>query len=190
MNAKLEEARRIQLGSRPYSAHARCKATDSEAFLYDSRNGAPAVALFIGAAQKPKRFVFRNEAHRARYIADAFAQARAHKERADYQPDYKPGDLLRTCWGYDQTNVEWFEVIEAKGKHVVLREVAQERTATGSDWSGSCVPLRGSYIGEPIRRMASAHGIKIDNVRRAYRAETMKVAGVEVVQPARWSEGH
>jgi pimeloyl-ACP methyl ester carboxylesterase len=33
------------------------------------------------------------------------------------------GDIYRTSWGYDQTNVEFFQAIEVKGKYCILREI-------------------------------------------------------------------
>jgi hypothetical protein len=104
-------------------------------------------------------------------------------------PNYKVGEILHTCWGYDQTNIEYFEVVELRGKHVILRELAQERTATGFD-QGNCAPIAGKYVGEPIRRLAQERGIKIDDCRTAFRSATTTVAGVEVHKPLGWSAGH
>jgi hypothetical protein len=67
-----------------------------------------------------------------------------------------------------------------------VREIAQERTETGF-MSGSCAPLAGKYIGEPLRRLAQKTGVKIDSVRTAFRSKAEKVAGVDVHKPLYWS---
>jgi hypothetical protein len=60
------------------------------------------------------------------------------------------GDILNTCWGYDQTNREFFEVIEVSGQYVTVREIAQASETTRMD-QGRCVPQSGSFIGKPLR---------------------------------------
>ena len=47
----------------------------------------------------------------------------------------KVGSLLSYSWGYEQTNVEFFEVTAKKGKTVTLRKIAGERE--GAAVSGS-----------------------------------------------------
>lgn len=70
--------------------------------------------------------------------------------RDNFANPYKVGDLFYTSWGYDQTNVDWFECVEVGARSVVLREIAQSQEYT--TWaSGSCSPKEGKYIGEPFR---------------------------------------
>ena len=71
---------------------------------------------------------------------------------------------------YEQTNIEYFEVVEARGKYVWLRELQQERKETG--WlQGTCKPVPGKYRegAETLRRLAQKNGVKIDDVRSAWR---------------------
>ncbi|MBK8009587.1 MAG: hypothetical protein IPK23_15045 [Rhizobiales bacterium] len=106
--------------------------------------------------------------------------------RKAWVPPYKIGDIFRTCWGYDQTNVEFFELVALRGKTGVLRELKQERVEEG--WArGKCVPLPGEYICEPIRRQCREHGFKISSCQIAYPAAVETVAGVRVVKPASWT---
>lgn len=47
--------------------------------------------------------------------------------------DVKVGDVFYTSWGYDQTNVNFFQVIALKGKcSAIVREVALERIKDNS----------------------------------------------------------
>ena len=64
------------------------------------------------------------------------------------------GEIFRTCWGYDQTNVEYYQVVGVKGQSVELCEVAQMREETGF-MSGECAPVPGQFIGKPFIRQVS-----------------------------------
>ena len=64
----------------------------------------------------------------------------------------QPGTIFVSSWGYDQTNVDFFEVISATAKTVQLRPIAKDRSAESRYMSDEVTPKRGEYIGEPIRR--------------------------------------
>lgn len=163
--------------------------------------------VFYGKQAKPVAdYSFKTVERRNAAVAEYFTARQkslafktAHKAaRTSWVPDYKVGDLLRTSWGYDQTNVEYFEVIEIKGKHLILREIAQKTVQTGHD-QGKCVPLPGQYLtprydgddrGLPIRRLAQQNGARICDVRWASRCKPEMVAGVPVYSPAYYSWGH
>jgi len=110
-------------------------------------------------------------------------------------PDYKVGDILHTSWGYDQTNVEYFQITEIKGKYAILREIGAESTETG--WlQGRSAPLPDNFLeprfdgddqGLPIRRLMQEGGIKICDVRTAWRMKPTMVAGVKVYGTHHWS---
>lgn len=75
-------------------------------------------------------------------------KAAACKAKAAWQHDLKVGDVLHGSWGYDQTNPEFYEVTELRGKRVVIRELCCE-TVEGSEGFMSCRtrPVPGSYCG-------------------------------------------
>jgi hypothetical protein len=72
--------------------------------------------------------------------------------RKEFVNPYKVGQILYHSWGYDQTNVDFYQVIEAKGKTIVVREVAQDRTETGF-MSGQTMPIKDEFIGEAIKKV-------------------------------------
>ena len=60
---------------------------------------------------------------------------------------FKIGDILDYEWGYDQTNVEFFQVvgITASGKSVKIRKIKQ--TCIGAnDMTGTCIALKDQFI--------------------------------------------
>jgi hypothetical protein len=143
------------------------KLSDAVAYILTVR-GRPEAKVFFGKQTKPVRFcVYRNEANREQDIKALFEARRAaiaytlkrRDERKAWINDYKVGEIVNTCWGYDQTNCEFYEIVAVKGKHVTLRQIAVTSRATG--WAQERVaPLAGEYIGESFERLASERGIK------------------------------
>lgn len=175
-------------------------------YLYETVDR-PCAMCFKGSAARPAwRFYFRSIAERDKRIqatieackARDAAHKKRHNERKGWVNTYKVGDIFGTCWGYDQTNREYFEVIEVKGKFLILRELVQETVETG--WhTGKCVPLPGQFLsprykgddrGLPIRRLAGPNGVKIDECRFGSLIQGETVAGVRVIAPEYWSATH
>jgi hypothetical protein len=181
--------------------------SDAVAYLWFAGNGKPGFAVFVGKQAKPlSNFYYRDYERMDAALAIAFESRRkslAYKaERADkrksFQHEAKVGDIYRTSWGYEQTNVEYFEIIEIKGKHAILREIAQASEATGH-MSGRCAPLPGQFLkprfegddqGLPIRRLIQDGYIKIDDVRHAWPEKPKMIAGVPVFDSVHWSSYH
>jgi len=71
---------------------------------------------------------------------------------------WQVGDILCTCWGYEQTNVEFYEVIRATDKTIWIRELSTTRYDTGR--AGSKLPLPGVYQSEEVleRRVGRSGG--------------------------------
>lgn len=151
------------------------KGSDAVAYVYTSGQGLPAAMVFFGKQTKPVlRNAFRTEAQREKHVrayfdarrAAAGRKAASKAETAAWVHTYKAGDIFNTCWGYEQTNREFFQVVETRGKHLILREIAQTRQETS--WAaGFCEPVPGKFIGEPIRRLATKYGVKIQDGRTA-----------------------
>ena len=177
------------------------------AYIWFARNDKPGATIFSGKRAKPNsNFYYRDYARLDAALAEAVeSQARVAAYKAEraakrkaFAHDVKVGDIYRTSWGYEQTNIEYFEVIEVKGKHAILREIAQERTETGF-MQGKCVPLPGAYLkprfegddaGLPIRRLIQDGHIKIDDVRYGWPCKGKEVAGVRVIEPSHWTAYH
>lgn len=51
---------------------------------------------------------------------------KAKQERHEYRHDYVVGDILAGSWGYDQTQVSWYQVLEVKDKMVKIHEIDQK----------------------------------------------------------------
>ncbi len=183
------------------------KQSDAVAYIFNNKGGKPCAMVFFGKQAKPvAHYRYQTEDRRSASIAEMFERRQAHgnlmAERAAkakaFVHDCKVGDIYHTSWGYDQTNVEFFEVIEVRGKFAILRELQQASQET--EWlQGDCVPQSGLYVepryegddrGLPIRRLIQEHGIKIDDVRTAWKWNTTNVAGVPMGRTLHWSAYH
>ena len=130
---------------------------------------------FAGKANKPLwNYSFRSEAGRQQQIEETIASRRRAldfkqkklEERRNFQHGLQVGDILSASWGYDQTNVNFYEVVDAGEKEVTVREVAQKtvREERGADY---VVAVPGKYVGPALRRRPSAYGIKVTDSQRA-----------------------
>lgn len=172
------------------------KQSDAVAYVYE-RGGKPLAAIFYGNRAKPiAHYSYRNEERRAQAIADAFNSRRAalaHKikqqaERKAWANPYKVGDLFRRSWGYDQTNIDWYEVVDVRGKMLMVREIQQERVSTG--WmQGKTTPQPGKFReGAPRKCLAQDGRIKINHYAHAYYVKPEIVGGVPVYGVDHYSE--
>ena len=56
------------------------------------------------------------------------------------KPVVNVGDIFVCSWGYDQTNIDYYKVLEVKNKSVVISAIGQDRNYTGH-MQGECNPL-------------------------------------------------
>lgn len=171
-------------------------------YLFDLHGGLAAKG-FAGKAAKPSFFyTFKTPARRWQYIGewlrsqDLSQQSRdARKaEKQAFVHSLKVGDILNTSWGYDQTNIEFFQVVRLVAKSmVIVRELAQDSEQTGFD-SGSCVPVAGKFIGPELRkRVLEGNTLDIHNAnfgRAHVYAQTEIVPGLKIGRTLSWSSGH
>jgi hypothetical protein len=143
------------------------------------------IVIFWGKQNKPiENATYRSEAEAQKRIAECFDSRRKtdefkkslREERKAFVNDYKVGDMLYTSWGYDQTNVEFFQVVRSDGKSVWLRAIGGESNEKGY-MTGDCSPTKDSFLtrscvnvdNSPFRRLAQRHGVKIDDTRTAWK---------------------
>lgn len=149
--------------------------SDAIAFTYETA-GALCALAFHGKAAKPDwHYRFKTEEQRASKISEHFASRRAHaafraesKTKAAAAITLKVGDILVASWGYDQTNVDWYQVTAIVGARMIeLREIGANSVTTAS-MQGTATPRKDHFIGEALRRMvAYGNHVKVDRSRHA-----------------------
>jgi hypothetical protein len=122
--------------------------------------GRCAVKIWRGKQSKPfVYYSFKTPEKREEYIEKAKKDA---KEIYDYKEDRKAkkiqasqemvnpfriGDIISNSWGYDQTNVDFYQVVEVGPKSVKLRSIGC-KSVPGSEGFMSCrvVPTKGNFL--------------------------------------------
>lgn len=185
--------------------HVKCKTGDAEAWIWTNEKGKPMAVGFVGKAQNPHdggRLWFRTAEQRTAWVKRLFELAQrlatskairaAEKAAARAKPHaLQVGDVLEASWGYDQTNIEYFEITRLVGSQMVeFCEIGRETHDTGF-MSGKCVPMPGNFIGKPRRARVSEYGardsIRVHNCANAYKMQAQTVAGVRVFGASSWT---
>lgn len=179
------------------------KLSDAVAYLYANAAGAPCARVFYGKQSQPVlAYRYRDEAAREAAVMAAFKarQVRAARmaeyaaQRKDAVNPYKVGDVFRSSWGYDQTNINYYQAIKATAKTVTVREIAQERIATGA-MRGRCVPIVGHFLensrrGEKVCRVGTYGALKINGSERAHFVKPIIGGDIPVYASSDFSETH
>jgi hypothetical protein len=71
--------------------------------------------------------------------------------------EYKEGDILNTDWGWEQTNVDFYQVVRATEKSVWLREIDNEATYSNKTMTGKKTPIPGKFVNENVFKRKMPH---------------------------------
>jgi len=70
----------------------------------------------------------------------------------------KVGDIFYNSWGYDQTNIDWYQVVAltGSGKSVKIRPIEGKIKETGF-MSGESTPVKGKFKGPAVTKRLGMH---------------------------------
>lgn len=73
------------------------------------------------------------------------------------------GDVGSYSWGYDQTNTEFWQVVEVKAKTIKIRRLSENRAADGWE-QGTTQPRRNEFRDDKVltKRVGPAGGVGMD----------------------------
>ena len=125
--------------------------------------------------------------------AERKAKRSAEKKAACASHDVKVKDIFRCSWGYDQTNVDYYEVVAVSGQMATVRAIGAISESTGWE-QGESVPQAGHFIGQPFRvriqkwNMESEPYFKVNSFSNAYRMKPVAiVANTPVYEASHWT---
>ena len=75
----------------------------------------------------------------------------------------KNAGILTSSWGYEQTNVDFYLVVDVKGQTVTLQQIGLktiEHELNGM--SGKVLPDTSKKIGHPFRKRVTPYGVKFE----------------------------
>lgn len=167
------------------------------AYLFNANGKSYAVGVRTKAKRNHEFFYsFRTEDQRTKYVNNWIDGLLAHQEavtkrkaeRVNFKHTLKVGDVLMAMWGYDQTNVDYYEVTALIGsKQVEIRQIASQSEPT-LYMQGVSVPKTGAYIGEPMRKIVKeGNRVKIESYCHASPLPFTEVAGVRCYKQTNWT---
>lgn len=114
-----------------------------------------------------------------------------YKAERNAPHDVKVGDIFRCSWGYDQTNVDFYQCTKVIGAFVEIREIGQMSEETMS-MQGECVPCVDSFKGDPMRKKVVTYGeepaVRIYSFASAYRMKPLaKIGDKAVYASSHWT---
>lgn len=184
--------------ARSYPAHwaaIRCKDGESVVYYGTNRHGKPAATAYRGKAVKCEwSYYFGSEQRRAARVQEFIASVAAsvaHKakrqaERKAFQHTLQVGDVLESSWGYDQTNIDYYQVTRRSKKCVWVRPIKQSRD--GGDMIGDCVPLPGQFSGAETRHTVTTNNsVRIASYAYAHKIEPRIFGGMKSYPVAHWT---
>ncbi len=135
----------------------------------------PVLVIFKGSKTRPVvNYRFHTREQRDEYLEKEIANAKDlneyKKKNTTFKHSLQVGDIFYSSWGYDQTNIDFFEVVRLSGKQSVdLRPIAAEVKYDSAVY-GKKRPLKGKFKGDIIyksRRVRKDNYVNIDDTRVA-----------------------
>jgi len=175
------------------------KNSTAVAYLYATNKGEPVVKCFAGKRAKPDyHYKYKTMAAAHKKIADHAIEtwaveetkkaSRAARSSADRGLDV--GDVLRCSWGYDQTNIDYYQVLRLVGKKSVeIIAICADSKETGN-MKGDSVPSVGEFKkdAKPMIKRATKGAVRIESYANAYKMEPAAiVAGAAVYKSSHWT---
>ena len=123
---------------------------------FQGRNGR-CIAAWTPGMKRPPRYVYK--AHTPEEYDKAMERIRQEAERfrrhdeaqekaaAAFRESLRVGDILYSSWGWEQTNIDFYQVIAIRGSAVDLRQLDQRTTEDGY-MCGTTVPLPDVFKGK------------------------------------------
>ena len=117
-------------------------------------------------------YYFKTAEKREEYIkkqVEYFLQRQEAKEKAKQDRKVTPekmatiniGDIFYDSWGYEQTNVDFYQVVQKKNATVVLREIAAREVGEIGYMSANVVAVKDHFIGEEFQKRVTAYADRL-----------------------------
>lgn len=155
--------------NRPAGSTAiKCKDTGGVVFTFINAKGRLCAMAYAPRAKKRTswRYYFPNAAAREKRIREtikgwreAKAETAQRKAKRNAPHSLEVGHVLVSTWGYEQTNVDFYEVTKVVSDRTVeIREIGSRITETIGWAMGKRLPDIGNYTSQPMRKRVDMSG--------------------------------
>jgi hypothetical protein len=152
------------------------KASSAVVYIRADKQGRACAVGFQGKAIKPSfNCWYGSEKRREQHVREFFEKvARSETYKAERAAEKKAklarphklqlGHIMVATWGYDQTNVDFYQVTGLRGARTVeLRKIARISEETAS-MQGNCTPRADAFTGEAFtRRIDEDNAVKLSS---------------------------
>lgn len=124
-----------------------------------------ALLAFKGKKRKPiAHYSFATEEHREEFVkkmvgthlTQVTEKEERRMKRNAFVHSLQVGDILASSWGYEQTNVDFYQVVALKGKKsVALRAIGHEMVAEDGFMQGKVVAKKDEFKGKEFTKKVS-----------------------------------
>lgn len=142
------------------------------------------------------------EGHLGRWVAfhNAVAERKAleQAQKAAWQPKLNIGDVFVSQWGYEQTNVDYYQVVAVNGKFVDLRKIDKE-VNFASEKHGACRPIPDCFVSDEVLTKKTYQFntldpescvIKLNSYESAFIKKPKLVEGKKVYESDMWTANY
>jgi hypothetical protein len=137
----------------------------------------PCAIVYMGRSQKPAiHSCYLSESSRESAIEELVKSRRyalgvkekAQQERREFKHEFNIGDILVSSWGYDQTNIDYFQVTKILGPQMVeIREIAKNYLGSEGQ-QDKVMPDKDHFVGPAMRKKVSpGHYVRITSFQSA-----------------------
>jgi hypothetical protein len=81
-------------------------------------------------------------------------------EGEDVPASVKVGDIFVADWGYDQTNIDFYQITQVLKKMVVLRKL-EKMVVSSTGHEKTLMPLSGKSVGPDVKKVVKASGNRL-----------------------------
>ena len=129
--------------------------TDLDIWTWEE-NDKPYGIAFQGKAGKPLWYnYFRNPSSRDQKIKITISnrkggikdKLRKLQEKKEFTHNVQIGDIFVSSWGYDQTNVDFYQVTKVMGKQIAVRPIDNKEQGSSSHGTVRVVPNKNRFTG-------------------------------------------
>ena len=155
--------------------------TDAVAYVEDWENGTKYTAMvFAGKRSKyDKYYGFKTAERRDEYVKQYFEDIAASYEAkkkyaekkkamaAENQDKYEVGKILYSLWGYDQTNIDFYQIVKKTKSMIVIHKIGKEYLDTKYASEDLVMPVKDYFIGKEMKKKVGPYGVTLNTYANA-----------------------
>jgi len=173
---------------------------------YGANEPRPVALIFSGKSNKPRaHYRFATIEKRDAYISEELSKlekAAADKlerrekiKQLSAAHDVKAGDVFRCSWGYDQTNIDFYQVLSVSGQMAKISQIRDiSEDSRECFMQGESIPAPNQFIGKILNKKIQRYSedsepyFRINSFSSARRFKPVAVIeGKAIYKPSEWT---